>query len=52
MAKTAAERGNRTEKAKGAGRPKKLSPRRKPEELTVEEWQIALRREFGLTQGL
>ena len=52
MAKTSTKRAKRPANAKGAPRPKKLSPRRKPDELSVEEWQVALRREFGLAQGL
>lgn len=31
--------------------PIKLSPLRKPEEMTLEQWQTALRREFGRQQS-
>jgi hypothetical protein len=33
------------------GQRKKLSRTRKPEDMTLEEWQTALRREFGRTAG-
>jgi hypothetical protein len=31
-------------------KPRKLSPTRKPDDMSVEQWQIALRRQFGQEQ--
>lgn len=40
-----------TRKSSKASPRRKLSNTRKPEELSLEEWQIQLRREFGATQN-
>ena len=42
---------SRAAKAKPSGAPQKKTPRtHKPEDMSLEEWQIALRREFGQEQ--
>ncbi len=45
------KRKSKITKAKSVGAPPKKTPRtHKPEDMTLEQWQIALRREFGQTQ--
>ena len=42
----------RKQEANGQAKPRKLSSTRKPEDMTTEQWQAALRRQFGKEQHL
>ena len=41
----------RKKEANGQAKPRKLSRTRKPEDMTIQQWQAALRRQFGKEQN-